>query len=294
MPNLPSYPGPVPPSNVHQDVSAAGRSERMRQAWGTIRERLGLRPSTSTTDDAINPFQQDPSNTDAVSNPPAGDRIGSGSPTDTRELMLAEMARAFNIGLGLNGLGGLAPGSNPVNGGSEPEAVNGTNIADEDSHLPSEDSESTSQRQPAAEAPTATLPPEGSFERFLVDLQIDLRIALTQTDDEPDPEQPTPVQEPSLPEPQSIRSDDITVNSAAPLPWTPLGVSHDNSGERHYSNNPAGQNAAAVPSDVSESIFYRDGDYADMPFLQDVTDSESEFDEDEHEDDEYEDEGKSF
>ncbi len=35
------------------DVSTAGRSERMRQAWGTIRERLGLRPSTSPPDDGI-------------------------------------------------------------------------------------------------------------------------------------------------------------------------------------------------------------------------------------------------
>ncbi len=31
---------------------------------------------------------------------------------------------------------------------------------------------------------TPRLPPEGSFERFLVDLQVDLRVALTRPDDD--------------------------------------------------------------------------------------------------------------
>ncbi|TFK69550.1 hypothetical protein BDN72DRAFT_897220 [Pluteus cervinus] len=124
------------------DMAAASRAERLRQAWSSIRERLGLRPTPGPA----------PPNT--TGQPPARDAT-----TDTRELMLAEMARAFNLGLGLN-----------------PEGTTQT--------------EGDSQREPSTSTPPPTspndrpspppLPAEGSFDRFLMDLQADLRVALTQ------------------------------------------------------------------------------------------------------------------
>lgn len=143
-------------------MSAAGRAERMRQAWGTIRERLGLRSG----------------NTDATTDERAG--VNEATPragvTDTRELMLAEMARAFNVGLGL----GASAGSTTATGGTE-----GSPSGDAEAG-PAVDEEST-QGPP-------NIPAEGSFERFLVDLQSDLRSALAQdgsvfgpTEDEPTP-----------------------------------------------------------------------------------------------------------
>ncbi|KAF8148200.1 hypothetical protein B0H34DRAFT_266272 [Crassisporium funariophilum] len=100
--------GPVPNAPL-ADISAAGQAERMRQAWGTIRERLGLRPSMPPP-----PLEQDnPDNTNAPNISPGTEPTthAPASLPDTKELMLAEMARAFNVGLGLNGLsGGLGHG----------------------------------------------------------------------------------------------------------------------------------------------------------------------------------------
>lgn len=119
-----------------------GRAERMRQAWGSIRERLGLRPTPTT----------DPYRLPSTSAPTVAD---SATPSiDARERMLAEMARAFNVGLGIS------------SGAFPPDSVAPT------------DPPTTSAASTAPE-PTSSLAPEGSFERFLVDLQSDLRTALT-------------------------------------------------------------------------------------------------------------------
>lgn len=67
--------------------------------------------------------------------------------------MISEMARAFHLGLGLNSSDNESPGNQTP---SRPTS-------------------------PLANAP-APVPAEGSFERFLVDLQADLRIALTEHD----------------------------------------------------------------------------------------------------------------
>lgn len=141
------------------DMSAAGRAERMRQAWGTIRERLGLRSGNAdaTTDEHAGANEAAP-------------RAGV---TDTRELMLAEMARAFNVGLGL----GASTGSPSTAGGADLSSSGEAEVAPEPDDAP-------------AQGPP-NVPAEGSFERFLVDLQSDLRAALAQdggvfgtTDDE--------------------------------------------------------------------------------------------------------------
>ncbi|KAJ7600406.1 hypothetical protein C8J56DRAFT_910161 [Mycena floridula] len=130
---------PTPTAGLGQDAAgASGRAERMRHAWGSIRERLGLR-----------------SNGTLGGNRNSEGRTGAdGNTLDARERMLAEMARAFNMGLGLSGDAfGAANGS-----------------------VPTEETETN----PALPPVIPSLPAEGSFERFLVDLQADLRIALTQ------------------------------------------------------------------------------------------------------------------
>ncbi|TFK38964.1 hypothetical protein BDQ12DRAFT_682787 [Crucibulum laeve] len=203
---------PVPGPNLN-DMSAAGRAERMRQAWSAIRERLGLRSNPATTSP------------------------NEGNPTrqlqDTRELMLQEMARAFNVGLGLGGNVAPTPGA--------PNSA--ANVTD-----------------PAVEEP-AVLPEEGSFERFLVDLQTDLRTALS-------PEQQ-----------ESPSNDDSTANEATP--------GADNDGDTSYGDAPILHDDLFVPSQSEDTqpppqLLAQDQDVApvhshgsddEMPNLQDVSDS---------------------
>ncbi|KAF9448794.1 hypothetical protein P691DRAFT_775161 [Macrolepiota fuliginosa MF-IS2] len=222
------------------DMSPAGRAERMRQAWGTIRERLGLRanspssPSSSpSSSSSSSPLSSSSTSSSALyspssSSPTSGFGSGSGSGsnatptsasspasllsalapaspfggggsgrdrernqtlTDTREQMLAEMARAFNIGLGL-GAGEEQAQSREQSreqgqrqeqqeaGGQrdrERRGESGGMGAGAGSGEGERDREREREREREAE-----MPPEGSFERFLVELQADLRVALTQ------------------------------------------------------------------------------------------------------------------
>lgn len=263
MPNLPSY-GSPPDNAGFPDVSTAGRSERMRQAWGTIRERLGLRPSTSPTDDGItNHRNQDVNNSDSASNMSAVDGVELGTPIDTRELMLAEMARTFNIGLGLNGLGGLAPGSNPASGHTDRDAAGNANNSEE-SRASTEDS----QTRTTLDGSNVTLPPEGSFERFLVDLQVDLRVALTRPDNDSEPEghQSPPLETESQP----VGSLNGINNFASPPSTT-----SPSAGERTLLPTGAVNLPSGGDSDHASFNEVRD-DYVDMPLLRDVSDSGSE------------------
>lgn len=107
------------------------RSERLRSAWGNIRERLGLRPS---------PAPASPLGSNGEPNTPS-----ILAANDPREVMMAQMARAFNLGFGMGSGDGMGSSEN---GGAE-------------------------------ENREIAMPPEGSFERFLIDLQADLRVALT-------------------------------------------------------------------------------------------------------------------
>lgn len=85
------------------------------------------------------------------------------------EMMLAEMARALNAGLG------LAPGAegrqNSESGSAEP-ASNGPVVF------------------PPSQGLLGQLPPEGSFERFLVNLQVDLRTLLSTDEPASTPNEP--------------------------------------------------------------------------------------------------------
>lgn len=269
LPNLPTY-GPHQDSSGFPDVTAAGRSERMRQAWGAIRERLGLRPSTSPTDDLLRPnHNQDTNTLDSSPTLSQVDGVELGSPIDTRELMLAEMARAFNIGLGLNGLGGLAPG-NATSGRRDHED---TNNSDETRASPEETSATYQSQAQSTENSNATLPPEGSFERFLIDLQNELRSALTRPDDESfsDDYQPLPPAEMSQAERHQERPSDVVDDPP-------------------FHSSPASADGMDHSGEPNGPPLRDEGDHASMPSLQDVTDSESEF-EDEREDNDYEDDG---
>ncbi|KAF9021329.1 hypothetical protein BDZ89DRAFT_1071558 [Hymenopellis radicata] len=179
---------PMSPTPTSGSSDAGGRTERMRQAWASIRERLGIRPprSSDRTDD----------------------RAEAG---DARERMLAEMARAFNLGLGIN---------SPSTDGSTPA----------DSSEPA--------------LPLPQLPAEGTFERFLIDLQLDLRATLTQRQDEAENEAP---HQPELSEiVPSSDWDPIPVPTTAPV-TSPPPLIHD------------------VPAEEDEN----------MPELEDVSDSDS-------------------
>lgn len=242
----------------------------MRQAWGTIRERLGLRPSTASPTNNVSrtPLQQD-GHPEVISNRVSGDLTQSGP--DTRELMLAEMARAFNIGLGLNGLGGLNPSSNQSGQASSDGAADTDGLSD-GNNPPTENSvDNTSPRsQSGTTAPRTTLPPEGSFERFLVDLQNDLRIALTQPEDETALPGTHSNTSQTQAEPQT--SATLPAGLDAPLSLTPTMATQDLPVDND--ENQPELNASHVPEVVHDN----DDTYAEMPFLEAVSDSESEFD----------------
>ncbi|KAI0061761.1 hypothetical protein BV25DRAFT_1826496 [Artomyces pyxidatus] len=129
---------PLPPSS----------RDRMRNAWGSIRDRFGLSSG-----------RHPPALTSPSPTPPATPPAVT-EPQDPRTQLLTEMARAFHLGMGLDNSDGAAgaPGS-PLPTG--PQTVQ-LNIS-----------------QPASD-PDRPLPPEDSFERFLLDLQTDLRRTLSE------------------------------------------------------------------------------------------------------------------
>ncbi|KAG1763053.1 hypothetical protein EDD22DRAFT_777640 [Suillus occidentalis] len=137
----PNQPPPQSMSDRPLSPTPTGDAGRMRHVWSSLRDRLGLR-------------------TPGMGAPGADESTGRPSPRDARELLLTEMARAFNLGLGL-GRPPVVPdvtnASGPTAPAAEPPSVNGGGASD-----------------------VPTMPPPGSFERFLIDLQSDLRIALAQ------------------------------------------------------------------------------------------------------------------
>ncbi|KAL6300095.1 hypothetical protein BKA93DRAFT_741197 [Sparassis latifolia] len=137
-----------PTSNPH-GVAQAQRDgrDRIRNVWESFRDRLGL----NSRNPGYSPFSSD--GQAAASDGDARMRPG--------ELMLAEMARALNIGLGLNG--DSTTGPQPSQQGDDVESSTTFGSAATASGPESGDN---------------TLPLEDSFERFLINLQADLRTAL--------------------------------------------------------------------------------------------------------------------
>ena len=185
-PPLPdSWPRSTSPSPINDlgpgtDPAAAGRAERLRHAWGSIRERLGLRPTPSPATLASSP-EMEPQVTPGLSS------------NDPRELVLAQMARAFNLGFGLGD-----SSTNPATReGGEPEASQ-----------PRENAAPETSRSEGA----LQLSPDGSFDRFLVDLQADLRAALTTS------RPPSDNASTADPSPAEAREGSSRMNGQSPAP----------------------------------------------------------------------------
>ena len=128
---------------------------RMRHVWSSLRDRLGLGGGAHNSNH---------------SNDTASGLGGSSQPSDVlrprdpREIMLTEMARAFNLGLGL---GGATTSTTSTTASANSNTAELT-MPDGDVLAGDRDGE-----QPP-------LPPPDSFERFLMDLQSDLRVTLMQ------------------------------------------------------------------------------------------------------------------
>lgn len=136
----PNQPPPQSMSDRPLSPTPTGDAGRMRHVWSSLRDRLGLR-------------------TPGMGAPGADEGTGRPSPRDARELLLTEMARAFNLGLGLGRppVPDVTNASGPASPVAEPLFPNGGGTSD-----------------------VPIMPPPGSFERFLIDLQSDLRVALAQ------------------------------------------------------------------------------------------------------------------
>ncbi|KAH9028693.1 hypothetical protein EDB85DRAFT_2255334 [Lactarius pseudohatsudake] len=162
--------------------------DRVRNAWAGLRDRLGLRPS-SPTSTPVSPPAMSPS-------PEPEPPLSSGSPTtpvDPRTQLLADMARAFQMGMGLDD----TPGSGSRSGDAA-QASPAIEVSLGDGQ----------QRQQQAQQQERPPPAEDSFERFLMDLQVDLRRTLEDGQPEAEPEaerapvEPTAVNPPPLVYPQ--------------------------------------------------------------------------------------------
>ena len=114
-----------------------------------------------------------------------GTAAGSGGQgrEDPREQMLREMARAFNTGLGLDAAADNEPRTEQREGGANEQPAGGASAVP---HTPSSNEPSApagtsrTPSEPGSLGPGSGPGPEGSFERFLHNLQVDLRTALTE------------------------------------------------------------------------------------------------------------------
>ena len=134
----------------------------MRHVWSSLRDRLGLGSGAHSSNHPNDTTSNPGPGQNSLSQPPDAVR-----PRDPREIMLAEMARAFNLGLGL---GGATPNTPSAVTPANPLTPEGP-VADDGVLAGDTDGEQLS------------LPPPDSFERFLMDLQSDLRVTLMQEQD---------------------------------------------------------------------------------------------------------------
>ncbi|KAH9046673.1 hypothetical protein EDB84DRAFT_1465252 [Lactarius hengduanensis] len=189
-------------SGQGQSPGLASR-DRVRNAWAGLRDRLGLRPSSPTS---------------APPEPP----LNPGSPTTP---LLADMARAFQMGMGLDD----TPGSGSRSGDAA-QASPAIEVSLGDGQ----------QRQQQAQQQERPPPAEDSFERFLMDLQVDLRRTLEDGQPEAEPEaerapvEPTAVNPPPLVYPQEsllsaadLASANVDIGGLPALPTDDDDLSDD-------------------------------------------------------------------
>jgi type II secretory pathway pseudopilin PulG len=146
--------------------------DRMRNAWAGLRDRLGFRPSSPATSPVSPSAVSPPPEPEPQPEPqPEPSPIPSpATPVDPRTQLLADMARAFQMGLDPED--GSGPGSR--SGAPSSPAIE-VNLGD-------------GQRQQQQTQQQERSPPEDSFERFLMDLQVDLRRTLEDGRPENEPE----------------------------------------------------------------------------------------------------------
>lgn len=204
--------------------------DRIRNVWESVRDRLGLNPRGQQ--DGVAPTEGD--NPNEV-------RMRPGD-------MFTEMARALNIGLGLGD--GNVPGARQTDATSEGDPPAG------------DDAEAT----PGATGDRAErpLPPEDSFERFLLNLQADLRAALS---------------EDTTSHGESRRERHSVVSSA---PST-SALSEDISPVAGPSSPRRSTDSAQMVDGAAQTSEHPE-DEDGMPPLEDVSDSESDSDEDSEDD----------
>lgn len=190
QPPPPSSPPPPPPPPISDQAQSTSASQgqtqgqirplsptptaglasrdRVRNAFAGLRDRLGFRSSPPATS---------PASPSAVSPPPEPEPVPIPSPVtpvDPRTQLLADMARAFQMGLEPED--GSGPGSR--SGAPSSPAIE-VNLGD------------GQRQQQQAQQQERPPPPEDSFERFLMDLQVDLRRTLEdgRPENESEPEQ---------------------------------------------------------------------------------------------------------
>lgn len=180
-----------------QPAAAAGNAvnrDRLRGAWDTLRDRLGLhneRPG------------EDPSHTTHNDD---GEETRPSGPGDT---MISEMARALGTGLGLQ---------------EEGASQRSTNAPTD---------------TPAGDVPASPTPAEGTFERFLLNLQADLRTVLSEdvtaeapvVDTEPPlatDELPRDDSNAQVPAVEEATESDGPTTSPTPEPSTPFHIPQTN------------------------------------------------------------------
>ena len=93
-------------------------------------------------------------------------------------MMLGEMARAFSVGLGLGSFAGPTSSNNSLPANNNLPANN----LSMNNNLPTNNNPPNRPAEAPLSNESRSAPSEGSFERFLMDLQADLRIALTTGD----------------------------------------------------------------------------------------------------------------
>lgn len=149
--NLPGFGNMAGLDQARGPAQRDGR-DRIRNVWENVRERLGL--------NSRSPFVSGPNSSTLEDGGDAGEnRMRPG------ELMLAEMARALNIGLGLND-----STTAPAARSTDQDTADGASASATDDATQSAGVDNADRH----------LPPEDSFERFLLNLQADLRTALLQ------------------------------------------------------------------------------------------------------------------
>ena len=181
------------PLNLSSPGSTPGdrdARERIRNVWDSFRDRLGLHSRAPTSgggsaNDGLggaNPNSttssgpgQSHSNNNNTSSPTDNGRMRPG------ELMLAEMARALNAGLGLNNNQGASSSSNHTqaqNTERRPGAAADDHATDSAETPANVESNGNDARipNPLSEEDAS---PEAGFERFLLNLQADLRTILS-------------------------------------------------------------------------------------------------------------------